>query len=41
MVEKINLADTHFCIVDSSAMILLVNLSEFDSKPLETIISDK
>lgn len=35
------LANKHFCIVDSSAMILLVNLSAFDSKPLEAIISDK
>lgn len=34
-------ANKHFCIVDSSAMILLVNLSAFDSKPLEAIISDK
>lgn len=35
------LANKHLCIVDSSAMILLVNLSAFDSKPLEAIISDK
>lgn len=35
------LANKHFCIVDSSAMILLVNLSAFDSKPLEAIISNK
>lgn len=35
------LANKHFCIVDSSAMIPLVNLSAFDSKPLEAIISDK
>lgn len=35
------LANKHFDIVDSSAMILLVNLSAFDSKPLEAIISDK
>lgn len=44
LVEKKNApvsANKHFCIVDSTAMILLVNLSAFDSKPLEAIISDK
>lgn len=35
------LANKHFCILDSSAMILLVNLSASDSKSLEAIISDK
>lgn len=35
------LANKHLCIVDFSAMILLFNLSAFDSKPLEAIISDK
>lgn len=30
-----------FCIVDFSAMGLLFNLSAFDSKPLEAIISDE
>lgn len=35
------LAGKRFCIVDSSVMIPLVNLSASDSKPLEAIISDK
>lgn len=35
------LADKHFSIVDSSALIRLVDLSAFDSKSLEAIISDK
>lgn len=35
------LANKHLCIVDFNAMILLFNLSAFDSKPLEAIISDK
>lgn len=35
------LANKHSRIVDFSAMILLFNLSAFDSKPLDAIISDK
>lgn len=35
------LANKHSCIVDFRAMILLFNLSAFDSKPLGAIISDK
>lgn len=35
------LANKHSHIVDFSAMILLFNLSAFDSKPLDAIISDK
>lgn len=35
------LANKHFSIVDSSSMTLLVNLSAFDSKPLEAIMADK
>lgn len=35
------LANKHSRIVDFSAMILLFNLSGFDSKPLDAVISDK
>ena len=35
------MANKHFFIVGSSAVILLVNLSAFDSMPLEAIIPDK